>query len=164
MKLKKLRRMSRIGALRIQEGFSTPEPVTVERYSYPREPGVREDPLEKRAKQGVIGTLPERIIWKWLEDRGYSFTVQQAELGGRNQVGGAVVDFIVWDYAGKPVAIRTMGDYWHGPAFPNRRNRDDAQAGKLRARGYLVCDLFESEIYEYALDGHLGRLIDRQLL
>ena len=162
---KKLRRFSKARALpKIGQGFSLEKMPAVKAWSRPAELGVEEDPLEKLAKQGVLASLPERIVWAWLERKGYSFTMQAAELGGRNQVGGAVVDFVVWDMASRPVAIRIQGQYWHGPSFPGRRARDDEQAAKLRMKGYLVVDLWEQQVYEYALTGHLGQLIDRLLV
>jgi hypothetical protein len=110
--------------------------------------GVEEDKLEKAALQGVPGTLPERIIWKWLLDHDYSFIGQYAESGGNLVVGGAVVDFLVYDIAGKPTAMRIMGDYWHGPKFPTRQARDDEQYYRLVSMGYLVVDLWEHDIYD----------------
>lgn len=110
--------------------------------------GTAEDKLEKAALQGVPGTLPERIIWKWLLDKDYLFVGQYAESGGNMVVGGAVVDFLVYDIAGKPTAMRIMGDYWHGPKFPQRQARDDEQYYRLVSMGYLVVDLWEHDIYQ----------------
>lgn len=126
--------------------------ATLERIPvHPRGPlrfGAKEDKLEKAALQGVPGTLPERIVWKWLIDEDYTFIGQRTEYGGRLVSGGAVIDFLVYDLAGKPVALRVQGDYWHGPKFPQRQARDDEQFYRLTARGYLVVDLWESDIYE----------------
>lgn len=110
--------------------------------------GAGEDKLEKAALQGVPGTLPERIVWKWLIDQDYSFVGQYAESGGNLVVGGSVVDFVVYDIAGKPTALRVMGDYWHGPKFPTRQARDDEQFYRLVSMGYVVVDLWESDIYQ----------------
>jgi hypothetical protein len=79
--------------------------------------------LEAMAKQGVDGTLPERIIWQWLEDEQYAFEPQYTEFGGRATVGGAVIDFVVWGMSGQPVAIRVQGGYWHGPTFNAEHRR-----------------------------------------
>lgn len=118
-----------------------------------------EDPLEKAAMQGVPGTLPERIVWKWLEDNQYSYLAQSSEGGGRLTMGGAVIDFLVFDIAGKPVALRVQGDYWHGPKFPDRQARDDEQYYRLTEWGYLVVDLWESDIYEAARHKRVGPYI-----
>lgn len=121
--------------------------------------GREEDKLEKAAMQGVPGTLPERIIWKWLVDNDYTFTGQYAESGGNLTVGGSVVDFVVYDIAGRPVAIRVMGDYWHGPQFPWRQARDDEQYYRLVGMGYLVADLWEHDIYDAVLEDRLTAYI-----
>lgn len=120
--------------------------------------GTREQ-LERAALQGVEGTLPERIVWKWLEDHGHSYEHQRTEFGGRLVAGGAVVDFFVYDLAAKPVVLRVMGDYWHGPSFPGRQARDDEQAMRLTQQGYIVADLWESDIYEAVLQENLSRYI-----
>jgi G:T-mismatch repair DNA endonuclease (very short patch repair protein) len=122
------------------------EPITIRQRPVSRESEA--DVLEKAAKQGVVGTLPERIVWKWLEDHDYRFITQGAEFGGRMVLGGAVVDFVVYDIAGQPTAIRVMGDYWHGPKFPGRQARDDEHFMRLSQMGYLVVDLWEGDIYE----------------
>lgn len=125
--------------------------------------GVAEDKLEKAALQGVPGTLPERIIWKWLLANDYSFIGQYAESGGNLVIGGAVIDFLVYDLAGLPAALRIMGDYWHGPDFPNRQARDDEQFYRLTAMGYLVVDLWEKDIYEAVEHDALTAYIMREV-
>lgn len=119
----------------------------------------KENKLEKAALQGVPGTLPERIVWKWLEDNGYRYITQGAEFGGRLILGGAVVDFLVYDLAGRVTCLRVMGDYWHGPEFPGRKARDDEQFARLTARGYLVVDLWESDIYQAVEQDRLNAYI-----
>ncbi len=121
--------------------------------------GPRGDPLEEFAIRSDIGTLPERIVWKWLEDGGYQYEYQLAAMGGRDVVGGAVLDFIVYDLAGRPVAIRVQGEYWHSSAFPSRQARDDEQYYRLVAMGYAVVDLWEQRIYDAAMNKRLTQYI-----
>jgi len=128
----------------------------------PRKTG-QQDKLEQKAKQGVIGTLPERIIWAWLERRGLSFAPQVSMMGGVGEVGGARVDFIVYGLMGQPVALRVMGGYWHGAAFPERQRIDEEQAQRLRANGYQVVDLLEGEIYEAAEYNRLTAYIEGEI-
>lgn len=125
--------------------------------------GGGEDPLEKAAMQGVDGSLPERIVWKYLATRGHLFTAQSAAMGGRLTVGGAVVDFLVYDLGARPVAMRVQGDYWHGPARPDQQARDDAQASRLRGQGYVVADLWESDIYQAVRFDRLGAYIREEV-
>lgn len=121
--------------------------------------GTERDLLEEAALQGVVGTLPERIVWKWLIDRQYRFIMQRSEFGGALVLGGAVVDFVVYDLAGQPVALRVQGDYWHGPKFPDRQARDDEHYHRLTAMGYLVVDLWEHDIYNAVLHKRLTAYI-----
>ena len=126
-------------------------------------PGRVEDPVEKAALQGVPGTLPERIVWKWLEDEDRLYETQLAELGGRFWVGGAVVDFVVYDLGERPVALRVQGDYWHGPGQGERQARDDEQAVRLAGLGYVGGDLWEGELYEAARYDRVGRYIEGEI-
>lgn len=119
--------------------------------------------LEAAAFPSAVGTLPERIVWKWLDDHDHLYTYQLAEMGGRDVAGGAVIDFTVYDLAAQPVTIRVQGDYWHGSQFPERQARDDEQATRLRQMGYIVLDLWESAIYEAVENDRLTQLIDNEL-
>lgn len=131
-------------------------------FSYPKiEPP--EDPLEAAAVQGVVASLPERIVWKWLAKHNHVFTTQKAELGGVRTVGGTTADFVVYTFGPQVVVLRIQGEYWHGPEFPRARAHDDEQAGRLRAQGYLVVDLQEAAIYEAVLTGRLTRYIENRL-
>ena len=116
------------------------------------------DPLEAAALQGATGTLPERIVQRWLESAGHLYQAEHWEMGGRLVLGGAVVDFVVYDLAPQPVVLRVMGEYWHGE-LPGRQARDDEQAQRLRRMGYLVVDLWESAIYAAALAGRVGSYV-----
>lgn len=133
----------------------------------PETPGAQtetqREELEKAAKQGVDASLPERIIWKWLETQRLAFAPQYVEMGGRLTVGGAVVDFLVWGLSGQPVAIRVQGGYWHGPTFHERTIEDRIQADRLRGQGYLVLDLWEQDIYDAVLFDRLDAYIRNEL-
>jgi G:T-mismatch repair DNA endonuclease (very short patch repair protein) len=119
--------------------------------------------LEKLAVQGVLGSLPERLVWAWLLRSGLMFSAQQSEFGGRRMQGGMVLDFIVYGIAAYPVAIRIQGDYWHSPQAPGAPHRDDDSAARLRAGGYLVLDLWEGDVYAAALGEGIGLLVMREL-
>lgn len=119
--------------------------------------------LEKAAVQGVEGSLPERIVWRWLQSQGLMFQPQYHAMGGRLTVGGAVIDFLVWGLSGVPVAIRVQGGYWHGPTFHERTIEDQIQADRLRGQGYLVLDLWEQDIYDAVLFDRLDAYIRNEL-
>lgn len=125
--------------------------------------GLQGDPREKQALQGVPGTLPERIVWKFLESGDYVYQVQSSVMGGRDIIGGSVVDFLVYNIYQSPVAIRVMGDYWHGSAFPGTQAKDDEQQQRLSSQGYLVVDLWESDLYRAADLGSVRSFILRKI-
>ena len=155
----KVRKVAKIADLWEISELEGRAPAQARIVTRPGVPGRTEDVLEKRALQGVVGSLPERIVWKWLEQAGHVYEAQRTELGGRMVAGGAVVDFFVYDLAGTVVVLRVQGDYWHGVQNPKRQARDDEQAGRLRAQGYAVVDLWESDIYEAARLDRVGRYV-----
>ena len=124
----------------------------------PGVPGAKVDPLEAAARQGVDGTLPERIIWKFLEDSRMLYTPQTQELGDRS-AHGTTADFEIMGIAAMPVIVRIMGTYWHSAAFLGRSSNDDEQAARLRAAGYIVIDLEEDSIYSAVLNDRLGDFV-----
>ena len=148
----KVRKIAKIGTLTEPTRERAPSfgKITVR----PGTPGAKTDPLEAAAVQGVAATLPERIVWKWLDSQRLMYEPQQAELGDRS-AHGATVDFEVFDLAALPVVIRVQGSYWHGPAFPGRRAVDDEQAQRLRMEGLIVADLWEQDIYDAVLADRL---------
>lgn len=152
-----MRKLRRLG-----KGPKMPAMKQSRAFSYPKVQPPK-DPLEAAAVQGVVASLPERIVWKWLVDHGHLFTTQKAELSSPQTVGGTTVDFVVYSLAPQPVVFRVQGVYWHGPEFPGARAHDDEQAGRLRRQGYLVVDLRENDIYEAVLRKRLTRYIEKRL-
>lgn len=116
-------------------------------------PGSERERLEQKAAQGT-GTLPERIIQRWLETSGIPFFAQQIEFGGHMRVGGGVVDFVVSIGAPPGIVIRVQGSYWH--TLPDRVTKDYVQRERLIAKGYRIFDAWEHDIYDAVLGGYLG--------
>lgn len=133
-------------------------PTEIDIVLEPELPGEDVNVLEAAAVSPGLGTLPERIIWKWLEDSGATFRVQYAEFGGRGVLGGVALDFVVIGIAAAPVALRVQGGYWHGPAS-DRKAQDDEAAARLRMAGYLVVDLWEQDIYAAVRQDRLTQYI-----
>jgi len=103
------------------------------------------------------GTLPEQMVALalcWLK---LPFQAQRSEDGGRLRLGGAVVDLVVF-LGSKPVVIRVQGDYWH--SLPERKLKDAVQLERLRAKGYRVADMWESDIYQAWTDGRLKTYVN----
>ena len=121
-----------------------------------------EDPREQRAvsEARVAGTLPERIFFKALLDRGMregiDFTFQSSLQGGRLFLGGMVADFILTT---RSLIVRIQGRKWH-TGFEQER-KDDFQRDILEGMGYHVLDLYDDTIYDdYLFAEWLRRHID----
>lgn len=87
---------------------------------------------------------------------GYLFTFQASENGGRLVLGGAVVDFQIYQGTVTTV-IRVQGDYWH--SLPDRVLKDKAQFDLLKSRGYLVWDAWEHDVYRAWEQGRIADFV-----
>lgn len=105
------------------------------------------DPLEMRAvpKTEVKGTLPERIVLKWLIRahfiNGIDFDFQSSVDGGRLELGGLVVDFLF--------PLMKMVIQVDGPTHTSlrRERKDEEQRSTLEMMGYRVYNLEMNLIY-----------------
>lgn len=94
-------------------------------------------------------TTPELLVYLWLKERGYPFEFQVEVNGGRRNVGGSVVDFVV--RSGKEWALRVHGDFYHasfeqqGLDELRRKLLVGAYAGEFQIDG--VVDVYEGDIY-----------------
>ena len=128
--------------------------------------GVEE--LESRAAQGFYGTLPERIMHSIVHKKltqmlqGSSrFIFQREELGGRNYIGGFILDFTIIDRS-PFIAIEILGDYWH-QAYEKASDLE-RQMAVLR-EGYIYHEIWESEIYisDEFLENKLSVILEGRL-
>lgn len=134
----------------LREDLIHPDPwdLTIHRRG-PRRLKEGEDPLEARAipHDSLRGTLPERIMYKWLQDRRINFDFQSSLLGGRLEFGGIVADFILPDFM-----------YVLNPAGPThsefaRIRKDEEQTMILAEFGYRTFIIPEADVYaEYKFE------------
>lgn len=100
---------------------------------------VGEDPMEARAVPDALitGTLPERIVYKYLRDYlhlipGLDFDFQSSLQGGRMELGGIVADFLLEIHR---FVLQVQGPT-HGQFL--RGAKDDEQELALADMGYVV--------------------------
>lgn len=123
----------------------------------------QKEEAELEAAIGVIaagktsGTLPERLVAKWLLQRGFELEgvgvpvtrgwgFQVPMLGGRDSRGGTVVDIFISPQASKTakgVAIYPEGAYWHMRV--GQFERDQVKYNQLTAMGIRVVTLWDYE-------------------
>jgi len=117
-----------------------------------RRPEVGIDPLEMRAvpHSEVRGTLPERILYKYLVERmhmmpGVDFTFQTSLVGGRIVLGGIVADFM---FPLLRIVIQIQG-----PTHRDflRMRKDQEQTAILEDFGYKVYGIDDSTVYNAPL-------------
>lgn len=110
---------------------------------------IGESPLEMRAipKGAIRGTLPERIIYKYLVEQmnmteGIDFSFQSSLQGGRIDTGGIVADFIFY-------ALRLVINPL-GPTHDEflRIKKDQEQIDALTSLGYQVYMIPEDDVYD----------------
>ena len=91
------------------------------------------------------GSFPEFLVFRELERRGkkiwVDFEFQAAQFGGRNELGGAVVDFILDGL----IAGRVQGEFFH---FRNTESRvaNLLQRRRLEQAGFIVVDMLAQEV------------------
>lgn len=94
------------------------------------------------------GTLPEYVAFRWLEHKGLvsyeDFQFQSSSMGGRQMLGGAVVDF---DFPAYRLAWRIQGEKWH-VGDPAKEASDELQKLALTMHGYTVIDVFAQDVLE----------------
>jgi hypothetical protein len=124
-----------------------------------KRPSIGEDQREARAvpKDQVKGTLPERMVYKYLMVQmrftpGIDFDFQSSSQGGRMELGGIVADFLFFYMK---IVIQVDGpthlDYL-------RRKKDVEQETALEEMGYRTFRVDEATIYnEYALEDWMRR-------
>jgi hypothetical protein len=97
-------------------------------------------------KSQIRGTLPERIIYKYLTERlkfqeGPDFDFQSSLQGGRIDTGGIVADFL---FETLRIVINPLGPT-HSEFIRIAKDREQKQA--LEAMGYEVYMIWESDVY-----------------
>ena len=84
----------------------------------------------------------ERICLSWLDKRGITdYEFQSSQMGGRFELGGAIVDFL---FSERALAWRVQGDYWHTQIA--KQATDSVQRELLEAQGWTVVDIFGSDL------------------
>lgn len=96
-------------------------------------------------------TIPEMVVYDWLEERNHQFVYQGEFGGGRSIRGGIVPDFVV-NWYGKGLVLRVQGEYWHN--LPGQKEKDLAQAILMMGQ-YInglqvaaVVDIWEDDLYK----------------
>jgi very-short-patch-repair endonuclease len=121
-------------------------------------PTIGENELEQRAEQGIYGSLPERILYKELKRRRIEFSFQSSMMGGRQQLGGMVADFILPFYK---IIIQVQGTLWH--VGKDAEAWDTHQRLTLENMGYTILYIWDTEVYDKEqfkrwLDKNIGEL------
>ena len=84
-------------------------------------------------------TIPERAVYGALTKLGIDFTTQVSMMGGRQERGGAVIDFQIPSLA---LIIRVVGTYWHSSS--EAQSRDMLQKIALESSGWRVIDISDT--------------------
>jgi hypothetical protein len=111
--------------------------------------------IRKLQKQGVgngvtSGTVPELVVYDYLQKMGYEFLFQPQVDGGRGAAGGVVPDFAV-NIGGKYTVFLVNGVYWHSRAQTSNSDiTDKLTILSATINGMMVekvVTLWDSKIY-----------------
>jgi len=84
----------------------------------------------------------ERICLSWLDKRGITdYEFQSSQMGGRFELGGAIVDFL---FSERALAWRVQGDYFHQGV--EKEGTDAIQRELLESQGWTVIDIYGSDL------------------
>lgn len=92
-----------------------------------------------------VASGPEQLVIKWLDEHGFQgrYSFQTIFGGGRTQLGGMTLDFLIKDLS---LAIRIQGTYYHQGT--EIEGRDLIQKQQLMAMGLMVVDVWEHDLYQ----------------
>lgn len=128
----------------------------------PRRMKVGEDPLEARAMPHsyIRGTLPERIIYKFLLEKfhmqdGVEFRFQSSLQGGRAELGGIVADFL---FPYLRIVLNPLGPT-HAQFLRAAKDREQIMA--LEEMGFTVFMVEDDVVYnEYEFEAWMRRVFN----
>lgn len=108
------------------------------------------NPLEMRAipkNRFALATLPERVFFKSLAtvmQGEQNFIFQRDVGGGRNFIGGFVIDFLIIDREPN-IAVEVLGSFWHQAA---QSFADEERALAVISRGFEYHEVWDYEIFQ----------------
>ncbi len=65
------------------------------------------------SKQFPVATIPELLVYTWMQREGLKFEFQVPLFGGRNFSNGLVVDFLLYRDGTSADVISVNGNFWH---------------------------------------------------
>lgn len=107
--------------------------------------------LVKLQGQFPQATLPELVVYDWLQRARLFFRYQVELFGGRRLRGGLLPDFVVF-LGGVTLAWQVQGEYWHSRGLKGDADR----TANLRMTGQVVegrridrvVELWENDLYD----------------
>jgi len=140
MRLQRIRKSQRLRGLKLTQKVIKPKALPAEEKEL--------TPKERLLRRGIYATELEARVFLWLEKQGYKegvdFSFQSSVMGGRQEAGGQVADFILYTGYAYPLVIRVMGQYWHEK--PAQEQKDDVARSILEGFGFVVVDVWETDI------------------
>lgn len=98
---------------------------------------------EREKAEYELLTEPEKVVNNWLTKWKLPFRREVSFFGGRIELGGTYVDFLLDE---QRIALRVQGVYWHTGVIPQAS--DIIRRERLDAQGYTVVDIWESSIVD----------------
>ena len=99
-----------------------------------------------QAPPNWLGTLPEYLVYRELVRLQVEFEYQSSQMGGRQERGGSVVDFLIIDLN---LVLNVQSQYWHY-GRPAAVLADRIQREQLEAQGLTVVYLDEEDLLRNA--------------
>jgi len=99
-------------------------------------------------EKGIVGTSPELLVYQWLTKEKLPFEYQSSQMGGRLQLGGVVVDFLLGHTPGL-IALQVQGEYWHKSSAEDAAGRTALLGQRVGGRTIKqVVSVWENDVYD----------------
>ena len=125
--MRKLKKFPKLQVARVRDIGAQPDRKSIGKWrgravvwaqDLEKEAWPKDEPFNDPITGPQTGTLPERRVLWWLLYRaklrpGVDFCFQTDFLGGREQPGGVVADFVLFEPTGGVLGWEILGEYWH---------------------------------------------------
>lgn len=106
------------------------------------------------AEKFPVATVPELIVYSFLQQHGYNFDFQAELFGGRRFEGGLLPDFVVRGSNAEGIVFQVQGSHWHSIS---RKGFND-QTSQWRMLGQVVNGVTIKKVIEvWEDDLYMGR-------
>ena len=112
--------------------------------------------MKNQSDYAFLSSL-EKKVWDWLVKNKIPFDTERTFLAEARELGSAIIDFVIPD---RNLLLRVMGSYWHSGL--KAKARDELSKERLMGEGWMVVDLWESDLTDEKIEKTMRLAIEGQ--